>query len=609
MTPLGAADRGPSTASYSVAAAALGVLALACIWSPAAVPGTDLPSHAFFAAVLHDPGRWTGLVETNVPLTSQCFVWLTAALAGFGLDPAIRLALTLVAGATAGGFFAIGRELGDRRPLGLLFGIAATQTFYSAMGFANFAVAITCGLFAVAQALRAFRVRRPTSWIALAGWLLLTAYAHVIVAGMFGLHVLLLAALHPAAGNPLRRTGSAILAGVPAGAYALWVAGVAQAGYAAGGLSAGLSIQRLEWTEQLTGIGTLAFGGFTSLGPLVVLALFACVCQRAGFGEGRCGGRAVLAVSGLWLVGYFGIPFHGLGWAYAQPRMLVPAVVVAGAWTGWGARPRVTLWLTTGVIAAYLASTLAGLLPAGDRVANAIAALGDEPPGRAMEVVIDAGAVPTNRHITPLLHVAKYALANGGTSNHLPAFSAAIHSVRDVGFGDDSPTAPPLFVYRFLDCEQNPNCERQRVLLRQRIVAEGLRFDSALVVGADAAQRAMLRDCGYVQRGLDHFAPRPADAMVETTPPEAATRRTMVVRAGWPGGFGWIAGASRPPGAVDGFESIPVGPLPACAVVLEVTLERGEGDSDGDEQVLLRDRIELPAGREAALRFALPAVP
>ncbi|MCB9506918.1 MAG: hypothetical protein H6697_04515 [Myxococcales bacterium] len=580
----------PAEAHYRAAVGLLAVLALVGIWLPAGPIGVDTPTHLYFAQVLAHPERFAGLAEANFAPTSQVFVWacVPALWVGASLGIAAKVAETLVAALAVSGAWAIGAARGERRPTGPLFALAATQTFYSAMGFWNFVVAVALGLWLVAACERAWR--RGASggfgaWILVAVAGVATAVGHVIVAGMFGLHAV--ACALATGGAPRERARRAALTAValaPAGVYSVAVALAARAGYAADD-SVQADVARVTTAEALANTLTHAFGGSSPVGALAVAAVAIVLASRRR-DEERAG---IEAVGLLWLAVYLAIPYHGLGWAWAQVRVLAMPLIVLPTVGGWGRRPAVVLAAVTALLGAYLGAALPSVVSHGDAMAAQASAFGDVPPGRAMEVIADAGAGAVE---APLLHAAKLALANGGASALLPPFSPMIHSVRAAI--DEWPPHPPLHIYRGLGPDHPDEVARQL----DRVAVQGLRYDTVVLVGADA-WRAPLEARGYVALAPAVLRANPTSLqLLLHAPPEAASR-SITVRVGYPETLGWFAGGRRGPAppVADG-DRLLVAPIPAGPAVVRVSLDE---TPDEPERILAQTTVVFVAGEPLRL--------
>lgn len=574
----------PDPRLYALVAFGLAALALAAIWLPAAPLGTDTPTHLLFARMVAAPELFADWVVVRYTPTSQLYVWLVAPLTPLGPVLAGKLGLTLLAALHAAGAFAVGRALGDRAPAGLLVGLLTTQSFVAAMGFSNFALAAALGLFTIALAIRAWQSPGTGRWLALGVAMLVVAHAHVMVAGMVGAQLVLLALGWKAEGRA-RRVVTTVFTLVPAGVFSLVVALTARAEYSAD-VAEGLSTQRLPLGDVLGNIADASLGGMSALPWLALIAIAAAVAARTA---DRAVRGAVLLAAATWGALYFVVPFHGWGWAYAQPRVLVPLVVFTGALAGWGKRPNLILGLLALGGALHLGSATFEGVRTGERVAAQLDASRTDSPGRVLDVVLDPGPAP-NADVQPLLHTGKYALWEGGITPLMPPYSAMIHSARPVW---DVPPHVPPFAYRGGTGPDSP--------LRIRVPLQGLVFDHVVLVGGDASWAETMASRGYERVTEAVWRPRPSGMDVELAlPPEAATA-PLTVRAGYPDSLGWVAGRTRPPLPLDEPTTrIQLAPLPAGPIVLEYAV-----GAPGAEQPLGRYTLDLPPG--ATLRVGIDA--
>lgn len=589
--------REPSAGLYAAALAVLGLASLAVIWLPAYPPGVDMPTHLLFSSVIADPEKYATLMEASYAPTAQLFVWLVAAFAWAGPAIAGKLGLTLVALFFCAGFAMVAQATGLRRSAAALFGIVASHTFASAMGFANFNFASALAVIGIGVALRVWELGTAKAYAALAGWMLIVAHAHVMVAGMFGFHIFLLSAAWPGEvrGRRVVATGTAL---VPAAIFSAAVAWTARQGYAALNVSGGLGTQRNPIGQQLLDIGWESYGGLSRLGWLVVLATVVGVAFRIW--EQRSLAAPLALASTVWLALYFVVPHHGMGWAYAQPRILIPLVIAAGAFAGWGPRPNIALAGYTASFLVYLGSYGAHSVTAGTAIASQLDSYEDVAPGRTLEAIIAPGSTDGHPGVQPLLHVAQYQYIEGGTSPLLPPYSPMIHSVRRLELSTNPPEHLPMFIHRAFDCSFNPECEVARRDVGRRVGVQGLRFDTVTFVGADESWGEEMVAYGYERLAPAIYRPRPGGVevtFVEPPHPDA----DFLIRAGWPDDFGWTLGGGRPPSLGSSApETITLGPLPGGPVFVEIATRH----PNGTEVPITRAEVMIVPGEVVQLRLA-----
>ncbi|MFT6396044.1 MAG: hypothetical protein ACJAYU_000786 [Bradymonadia bacterium] len=590
--------REPSAPLYGAAFGVVALASLLTIWLPAFPVGVDMPTHLLFASVIADPERYVLLMEGNYTPTAQLFVWLVAAFAGAGPAIAGKIGMTVIALFFCGGFAVTAQAIGANRSAGALFGLIASHSFVTAMGFANFNFAAALAMVAIAIAIRVWEERSIKGYVALSIWMLLVAHGHVMVAGMFGFHIFILSIFW--AKWDLRRVLSTGVALAPAALFSVIVAWTARQGYAELNVSGGLGTQRNTLPQQVLDIGWESYGGFSRLGWLMVVATIVGVVFQLR--QRRHLVRPLVGVSAVWLVLYFVIPEHGLGWAYAQPRVLIPFIIAAGAFAGWGPRPNLALGAYTAAFLIYLASYGHHSIVAGAEVAAQVERYGDVAPGRTLEAVLDPGRTEGHPGVQPLLHVAQYQYILGGTSPLLPPYSPMIHSVRPLNLEGEQPEHLPMFIHRAFDCSFTPDCEQARLDVGRRLGLQGQRFDSVTLVGGDQSWRDELLRYGYVELAPDMYQPRRAGLDITFAEPPHPDS-TFMIRVGWPDDYGWTIGGGRPPGPGSSeMQNTVLGPLPSGPIWVETALRH----EDGREESLVRGQVTIVPGEILQYELVTP---
>lgn len=580
--------REPSAGLYGAAFAVVAFASMLTIWLPAFPVGVDMPTHLLFASVVADPDRYVLLMEANYTPTAQLFVWLVAAFAWAGPAVAGKIGMTVIALFFCGGFAVTAQATGTNRSAGALFGLVAAHSFATAMGFANFNFASALAMVGLAIAVRVWEQSSLKGYAAFGAWMLLVAHGHVMVAGMFGFHIFVLSMFWPK--SNMRRVVSTGVALVPAALFSVIVAWTARQGYAELNVSGGLGTQRNSLAQQVLDLGWESYGGFSRLGWLMVIATVVGLLFQVR--ERRHLARPLLGVSAVWLLLYFVVPHHGMGWAYAQPRVLIPFIIAAGAFAGWGPRPNLALAGYTVTFLVYLASYGHHSLIAGDQVAAQITRYGDVAPGRTLEAVLDPGRTAGHPGVQPLLHVAQYQYIEAGTSPLLPPHSPMIHSVRALQLEGEQPQHLPMFIHRAFDCEFTPDCEQARLDVGRRLGLQGQRFDTVTLVGGDESWREELLRYGYVELAPDIYRPRPAGVDVTFAEPPHPDSNFMI-RIGWPEDYGWTIGGGRPPGPGSADpQNTRLGPLPSGPIWVETAVQY----EDGREESLVRGQVTLRPG-------------
>jgi hypothetical protein len=267
-------------------------------------------------------------------------------------------------------------------------------------------------------------------------------------------------------------------------------------------------------------------------------------------------------------------------------------VITAGAFTGWGPRPNLTLVAYLVLFLAYLGSYGTNSRIAGDEIRAQVAHYGDVAPGRTLEAIIDPGSTRGHPGVQPLLHVAQYQYIEGGTSPLLPPYSPMIHSVRAISLETEQPEHLPMFIHRAFDCSFTPDCATARVDVGRRLGVQGVHFDSVTLVGADSSWGEELMGYGYERAAPGIYIPRPSGVDVTFVEPPHPERQFMI-RAGWPDGYGWAVGGGRPPGpGNEEPETARLGPLPAGPIVVETVVR----NLDGTEETIDRGTVTLIPG-------------
>ncbi|MBN1946217.1 MAG: hypothetical protein JW797_11110 [Bradymonadales bacterium] len=605
-------DRG-FTLSWAVAVLIAVAAALVAIWWPPYTPGQDTPHHLFFAQVVATPERFAADYRVVFAPTSQGFVYLAALFQPLGLVVAGKLVRTVGLALLLVAYWVLGRAAGEGRSPGLLFGAAVSCSFFHGMGFENFALALPLGLLAVGLTGSAARVGGAIRWVLVGLVMALVAVGHAVLAGMVGVELLLVVLLVAPGSLRWRRLGGLLAAGAPAALYSalcVWISASAQVDR---GITEGLGRQRLPLGEQLANVVQCSFGGYSGFGGLVVCAALAlALAQWVGrksalSSRHRLARRVALATVVLWGLIYLVTPFHGAGWAYAQPRVLALAIFAPLGLIGWGRWRFGMLALTAVSVLLFLATSAISQREAGEAIAAQVSRFGDGPVGNAMAVTLDPGSPPTSRHIGALSGSELYAVAQGGAVPHVQAANPAIHTVLALRQPSEWPPHPPLFIFRSIDCRFNPDCAEAALVLAERIAVQGLRYDTVFLVGGPQLFRDALVSRGYGRTASDRFVPRPAELRLAFEGTEGLEDQLLLVRAGYPGGLGWFAAAQRPPGPVTGPLTLTLAPLPAGPITVECRwLQPDQGVAMADDAPIgCRLETLAVAGERRELRVGL----
>ncbi len=483
-----------------------------CLWVVPYIPTMDGPQHVLSAHIENhysDPGSLYPEFYRVLPqFAGKGFALLFAPLEGvLPWRLALRLTLSLVALAFAWGFALVVLSLDRQRRATAMLGflIALPWNFY--MGFFQFVVGTTVGLYTLAFVLR----RPPTTaarHAALALMLLVQGVCHIFTAILTGVIVTVLAVVSTPKGQRLRETGRMALTGLPAAALL------------------GLTIQErnirvseqqaFEWatSERLREISRWFVPG-PGLRAWLVLALtasaIAMTLVRARRGAATPTERALawlaLAFIGLTVCA----PLHMPGWQCLAPRFTVVALVLGLALVRLPATlsaraaravvPLVTLCcLGSELVSARLHRELA----AG--CAWALEGL-DVPlhfEGPRLPIILDPicatprdpaeGPVPraSFAHNTPLL----YLVEHGGIGTKMFNGAPSIHAIEFIGSRrPPRPDPRPLIIAQSKWADQNP---KLRAAALTELATDGMPFEGVHVVGGHPADFAIFKERGYV---------------------------------------------------------------------------------------------------------------
>lgn len=601
--------RAPAAWAWWASLTLLVGLALLGIWVPATPPGMDMPIHLVTADVLARPDAYAGRYAPHLALSSQGFVWLMvpAIALGASLATAAKLALTALLALMVLAFGAIGVAIGQRRPVGALFGASLSASWVLAMGFANFALALPVAALAIATTLHT--VGAPTHarcwrWpCAIGALLLLCAGLHIIVAALAIVQVGAVIVLASEPRERRLRLVRVVAATTPAALYALGVAAVARTTGTWQDVADTLGVHRLPPLEQLAGWLDGPWGGFSALGGAVVAA--ALLVQLGAPSRWR---RLAWATIAFWSLVYVLLPWHAQGWAYAQPRVLVFVWAIPAALGSWGPRPHRRLALVTALAAVHLAIWGDGASTASTQVEAVRAGFGHANPGPATTLTASPGFVASAPDVVyPLLHASAYTLPHGGWLNDRYRFNAAIHSARPIAPTTTIGEPLPQFAFRPLAaCESEEACLAAIAELADLAAIRARSWSSIVVVGAPPAllQALAVRGLAAVPGSAPlGSAPGAVVALhastleLELVAPDGFTAPVSVM-VGYPETLGWFEGRSRPGMPFGAVERIQLAGLPAGPTTVAVMT----GDA-----VLATAEVHLPVGGATTTRLSWPA--
>lgn len=535
------------------------LLAALTIALPAAFPCQDAPGHLLAAQVHLHPERFVGLYEPQQALTGQSFVTMTVVFGQLlGLMPGARIALLVGLGMQVAGALGVARRTGAD-PAVAVAGAAVTFVGWSyVMGFFSFSLALAFGVLGWSFWLD----RQRTRSLALAAlWLALAAWSHAIGAALVLCHIGLVELLdkrwHLA---DLRR----------------WVAMVPSAGWVVGTSLAGVlqyrEIGAIEqtgstWLRPLEALHTALMAGVGSYSPLAVVATLlglglAAAAALRDDGVRRANGRAAL----IWLFGFFVLPFHGLGWHFASPRLLAMG---SGFFTAASARVR---WVGAAFAIACVASLAAGLPVAigeGGRIAASIELFGDQPVGRTYVVTHRPEAIaPIAPWARPNIGTGRYATFAGGADPGAFAFPSLKHSMHFVGsMAALFPNTRQMLTNVDGSCIDDPACAAGDIVRADRVAATAVNWDSVTLVEASAPFAERLLSRGFVPQSAAVLRPRPGTVIITFAVPPGLEQAPVRFEAGWPETIGPFRGGTLPPSSdrpaelTLTFSAVPAGPL------------------------------------------------
>lgn len=556
MTPVARLDRaGPLLVA---------VLALAVLWLPPVQPATDLPTHVMVATWVLHPEVAHPSLALHPAWTSQLSLWLFAPFVlHLPVGLAGKLGLSLLSLLHVLQSIRLGRRFGVAPVDAALWSLPVLFGFAFAMGFVNFALAWAVGLGLMVAVVDLWE--RPATRLRalalpalrVAAWSLLTAHAHVILWGMFVVQSVVLGPLagaSPTAG-PGRLARGALLAVLHLPAAALgWRAMTLLQGPLRQDLpEEALEGVRLPLLEQLANVVACGPGGWSHLAWAVAAVWFAGLVQAMRAGTRAPGDPrrwAVLITVAGWLLCYALVPFHMGGWSFAQPRPLMLL---------WGLPPLLVPWLPArpglraalcGVLALWLAATLAAVLPAGRAVRQALARVdAGDATGRLLVLRAPAPVWAASRWVEPLHHVPSYAAMRGGVMQHMTRFNPGMHWASVQPDGTDWQAMPPEFIGRALDCTLQADCREQAARLVDRTAVQAHGFDRVLVSSVEPGADLCLQ---LQRRGLRPVAPHTPCALEPRTFPlrvrwqGAAPPRGASLALGWPATWGILASVPVP---------------------------------------------------------------
>lgn len=483
-----------------------------CLWVVPYIPTMDGPQHVLSAHIENhysDPGSLYPEFYRILPqFAGKGFALLFAPVESvLPWRVALRVTLSLIALAFAWGFALVVLSLDRQRRATAMLGflIALPWNFY--MGFFQFVVGTTFGLYTLAFVLR----RPPTTTprrVALAVMLLLQGVCHIFTAILTGAMVMVLAVVSAPKGQRLRAAGWMTLVGAPAaGLLALTI----------GERNVKVSEQQaFEWSlrERVSELSRWFVPGPSVRAWLVIALVVAAVVAtlvRARRGKATATEQAI-----AWLaVAFLGLtvcaPLHMPGWQCLAPRFTVVAMVLGLALVRLPdlASPRAARALLPLVTVCCVGSELVSAslhrqLASG--CAEALSGL-DAPlhfEGPRLPIILDPicgtprdpvqGPVPraSLAYNTPLL----YLVEHGGIGTKMFNGAPSIHAIEFIGKRRPSrPDPRPLIIAQSQWVDTDP---KLRAAVLTELAADGMPFEGIHIVGGRPDDFAVFNERGYV---------------------------------------------------------------------------------------------------------------
>lgn len=558
--------------------------ALAVLWVPHWIAAQDLPAQMVGQNVVLHPDLYPWHAP-NRPLTQWAFNGLVLVL-GSALPLLVATRLALSIGLIA--WVAVWGDLARRwqSPPAAVAALAAAQWvgWLHVMGFYNYAFGLLLGAVGLWLVARPDRPT-PARIVGAAVAFVAAVFGHVIGAG----HALVFVGVWALALG-LGATWRAVLgASSVAAVLGLWVTNEARRGEGVAGLDSlaggwlyGAPADRVR---DLFGTTWVGYGDAAWLVGVAAL-VFAIGIVLAPHANPVRRRFAALAL-GVGLVVHLLAPTTGLGWAFAAQRLLVVPLLLVAALA-----PPAVAWRRAGLAIAGLSAvaTWTAVGPAarvGGHTAEAVAAFGEAPVGRAYPVLFDADRAVAAPHADVDVGVANYALLNGGMAAGMFSTAAAMHwslfvePIRDIVPGARS-------WYRVVPRCAEADCGPRDFAAGDEVAVHAVPFDAVVVVDGTEAFTTALAGRGYAATAPGVWRLDAASLVVQV-PPGLGTG--LVAQVSTPGGLvvAEQAFAGDDAGATAAIDRTVAGP-----VVLRV---------GRDGALLLEAPLTLVAGETETLRL------
>ena len=483
-----------------------------CLWVVPYIPTMDGPQHVLSAHIENhysDPGSLYPEFYRVLPqFAGKGFALLFAPLESFlPWRLALRVTLSFIALAFVWGFALVVLSLDRTRRATAMLGflIALPWNFY--MGFFQFIVGTTFGLYTLAFVLRRPPTTNPRRAI-LAVMLLVQGVCHIFTAILTGVIVTVIAVASAPKGQKLRELGRMALIGVPAASLL---------GLTIGERNIRVSEQQaFDWSikERISEISRWFVPG-PGARAWLVLAIVA-VAIATTLLRARRGNATPVEKAFAWLALAFVVltvasPLHMPGWQCLAPRFTVVAMVLglalvrlpASASVG-AARVLVPLVTVVCLGSEMVSAKLHRDLASG--CAEALSGL-DVPmhfEGPRLPIIIDPicgtprdpveGPVPraSLAHNTPLL----YLVEHGGIGTKMFNGAPSIHAIEFTGARrPPRPDPRPVLIAQSPWFDSDP---KLRAGTLTELAADGMPFEGIHVVGGRPDDFAVFVERGYV---------------------------------------------------------------------------------------------------------------
>lgn len=593
--------------------AAIGAIlaALATIWLPPIPPCQDAPGHITAVRVLLNPEAFAEWLAVAWAPTAQAFHAVAFAFGQvLGVFAATKATLTLYLALQVWAFRRFAAVVGGQRDLATVGACLGFVGWGYAMGFFNYLGAFSIG--AVALALWVDKARPPLASAVAAVAFAAAGWAHVVVGAMVLTHAVALDVV----GRRWREAGwRDVLVLTPAILLAAATVGVVLREHQdIGAVEATAAVYASLPQTIVNWLGT-GIVGYSRLGFLVAPLAFALVVGlgviESGASSDMAAVRRASAIGAVvWSVVFFALPFHGVGWHFASPRVLFFVFALPLAAVAWPTQHHRRGLALAGLALLATASLVDGAPRAwaeGDRIARSVARFGEESVGRAYIVTYAPEAVDgAAPHARPNIGTGRYAIWHGGADPGQFAFNRMRDSVVFARpMLELFPSTRSLFTVVDERCLVDaacaaPDADRARA---DRVAASAMRWDSVVLVETPPAFDERLLARGLTPSAPGVYRPDPATVSVRVTLPSVPPPGPVVFRAGYRDTIGFFRGGTIPASRFSErqpelrFDALPGGPT-----WLEVFVDLdGDGALSPADIVLMNAPVTVTPGAAATI--------